>query len=110
MLHLPQVGRGFNLNLLEGLIPNLRTVEPAYPKNLSLEGGLGLGHSQVVGLLLGLFLRALGLRPGKHCLLLSPQGFVPGPFCNVLGPLHLDQLFLPIDNLLLSDLLLFLSL
>ena len=31
VLCLPQVGRGFNPNLLEGLVPDLGTVEPAYP-------------------------------------------------------------------------------
>ena len=71
MLCFPQVGRGFNPSLLKGLVPDLGTVEPAYPRNLSLEGSLGLGHSQVVGLLLGLLLGALSLRPGKHCLLLG---------------------------------------
>ena len=80
--------------MLEGLIPNLGIVEPAYPRNLSLEGGLGLGHSQVVGLLLGLLFGALGLRPSKHRFLLSPQGFVSGPLYNVLGPLRLGQLLL----------------
>ena len=110
MLRLPQVERGFNPSLLEGLIPNLGTVEPAHPRNLSLEGSLGLGHSQVVGLLLGLLLRALSFRLGKHRLLIGPLGLVPGPLSNVLGPLCLSQFPLQIDNLLLGDLQLLLSL
>ena len=110
MLHLPQVGRGFNPSLLEGLIPNLGTVEPAHPRNLSLEGSLGFGHSQVVGLLLSLLLGALSFRPGKHRLLLGPLGLVPGPLSNVFGPLCLGQFLLQIDNLLLGDLQLFLNL
>ena len=35
-LYLPQVGRGFNPSLLKSLDPNLGTVKPAYPRNLSL--------------------------------------------------------------------------
>ena len=96
--------------MLEGLIPNLGTVEPAYPRNLSLEGGLGLSHSQVVGLFLSLLFGALSLRPGIHRLLLGPQGFVPSPLCNVLKPLCLGQFLLKIDDLLLGDLQLLLSL
>ena len=94
VLCFPQVGRGFNPSLLEGLVPDLGTVEPAYPRNLSLEGSLGLGHSQVVGLLLGLLLGALSLRPGKHCLLLGPLGLAPSPFSHVFGLLYLSQFFL----------------
>ena len=96
--------------MLEGLIPNLGTVEPAYPRNLSLKGGLGLGHSQVIGLLLGLLLGALSLRPSEHRLLLGLQGFVTGLLCNVLGPFCLDQFLLQKDDLLLGDLQLFLNL
>ena len=80
--------------MLEGFIPNLGTVEPTYPKDLSLEGGLGLGHSQVVGLLLGLLLGALSLHPGEHCLFLGLQGFVLGPLYNIFGPLCLGQFLL----------------
>ena len=80
--------------MLKGLIPNLGIIEPAYPRDLRLEGGLGLSHSQVVGLLLGLFLRALSLHPGKHRLFLGPQGFILGPLCNIFGLLCLGQLFL----------------
>ena len=75
--------------MLKGLIPNLGTVEPAYPKDLSLKGGLGLGHSQVIGLLLSLLLGALSLYLGEHRLFLGLQGFIPGPLCNVFGPLCL---------------------
>ena len=45
--------------MLKGLIPNLGIVEPAYPRDLSLENGLGLSHSQVISLLLSLLLGAL---------------------------------------------------
>ena len=51
---------------------------------------MGLGHSQVVGLLLGLLLRALNLRPGKHRLLFGPLGLVLGPLSNVLSPFYLS--------------------
>ena len=96
--------------MLEDLILNLGTVEPAYPRDLSLEGGLSLGHSQVVGLLLGFLLGALSLYPNEHRLFLGLQGFVPGPLCNVLGPLCLGQFLLQIDDLLFSDLQLVLNL
>ena len=96
--------------MLEGLIPNLGAVEPAYPRNMSLEDGLGLGHSQVIGLLLGLLFGALSLRSGEHRLLFSPQGFIPDPLCNILGPFCLSQFLLQIDDLLLGDLQLFLTL
>ena len=75
--------------MVEGLIPNLGIVEPAYPKDLSLKGSLGLGHSQVVGLLLILLVGALSLYPGEHRLFLGLQGFIPGPLCNVFGLLCL---------------------
>ena len=71
--------------MLKSFIPNLGTVEPAYPRDLSLESSLGLGHSQVVGLLL----RALSLHPGEHRLFLGLQSFVPSPLYNVFGPLYL---------------------
>ena len=71
---------------------------------------MGLGHAQIVGLLLGLLLGALGLCLGKLRLLLGPQGLIPSPFSNVLGPLCLGQFLLQIDNLLLGNLQLFLSL
>ena len=90
MLCLPQDGEGFNPSLLEGLVLNLGIVELVYPRNLSLEGSLGLGHSQVIDLLLG----TLSLRPGKHHLLLGPLGLVLGPLSNVLGPLCLGQFLL----------------
>ena len=71
---------------------------------------MSLGHSQIVGLLLGLLLGALSLRPGKHLLILGPLGLVLGPLSNFLGPLFLGQFLLQIDNLLFGDLQLFLSL
>ena len=92
--------------MLEGLIPSLGTVVPAYPRDLSLKGGLGLDHSQVVGLLLG----ALSLHPGEHRLFLGVQSFVPGPLYNVFGPLCLGQFLLLVDDLLLGNLQLVLSL
>ena len=80
--------------MLEGLIPNLGTIEPAYPRDLGLEGGMGLGNSQVVGLLLGLLLGALSLHPSEYCLFLGLQGLVSSPLSNVFGPLCLGQFLL----------------
>ena len=80
--------------MLEGLIPNLGTVEPAYPRNLSLESGLGLGHSQVISLLLGFIFRTLGLCPGELRLFFGSQSFIPSPLYNILGPLGLNQFVL----------------
>ena len=90
MLRLPQVGRVLNPSLLEGLISNLETLEPAYLRNLSLEGSLSLSHSQIIGLLLGLFLGAFNLRPGEHRLIFNLLGLVPGPLNNFLGPFCLS--------------------
>ena len=77
---------------------------------MSLEGGLGLGHSQVIGLLLNFLLGALSLCLGKHRLLLGLQGLVPGLLGSVPVPLYLGQFLLQIGNLLFGDLQLFLSL
>ena len=77
---------------------------------MSLEGGLGLNHSQVISLILDLLLGALSLRPGKHRLFLRPQGFILSPLCDVFGPLCLGQLFLQVDDLHLGNLQLVLSL
>ena len=94
ILHIPQVGRRLNPSLFKGLIPNLGTLKLAYPRNLSLESGQGLNHSQVISRILGFLLRALSLCPGEHRLFLSPQGFIPGPLRNVLALLCLGQLLL----------------
>ena len=82
--------------MFEGFIPNLGVVKLAYPRDLSLEDGLGISHPRIIGLLLGLVLGALGLR-------LGPQSFVPSLFHNVFGILRLNQLLLKINNLLLSN-------
>ena len=58
--------------MFEGFIPDLGAVEPAYPKDLSLENGLGISHPYVIGLLLGFVLGGLSLRLGKFSLRLSP--------------------------------------
>ena len=94
ILHLPQIGWRLNPSLFKGLIPNLGTVKPAYPRYLSLESGQALSHSQGISLLLDFLLRALSLYPGELRLFLSPQGFILGPLHNVLGPLCLGQLLL----------------
>ena len=77
--------------MFKGLSPNLGTVEPAYPRNLSLESGLGLG---LISLLLGFLFRTLGLYPGKLRLFFGSQSFILGPLCNILGPFDLDQFLL----------------
>ena len=58
--------------MFKGFIPKLGIIEPAYPKYLSLESGLGLNHSQGISLLLDFLLRALILCPDELCLYLSP--------------------------------------
>jgi len=58
--------------LLEGFIPYLGAVEPAYSKDLSLEDCLGISYPHVIGLLLGFLLGGLGLCPGKFSLRLCP--------------------------------------
>ena len=110
MLCLPQVERSIKPSLLKSLGPNLGAIKPAYPKNLNLQGSLGLRHPRIIGLLLGLLFGALDRCPGKLCLFLGPQGLIPSPHGNVLGPLCLGQFLLQIDNLLLGNLQLFLSL
>ena len=80
--------------MFEGLIPNLGTVEPAYPKDLGLESGLGLDDSQVIGLLLGFLLRTLSLCPGELRLFLGSQSLIFSPLSNILGPLGLNQFLL----------------
>ena len=71
---------------------------------------MGFRHPRIIGLLLSLLLRALGLYLGKLRFLLGPQGLVFSPLSNILGPLYLGQLLLQIDNLLLDNLQLFLDL
>ena len=80
--------------MFKGLIPNLRIVEPAYPRDLSLESGLGLGHYQVISLILGFLFRTFGLCPGELHLFFGSQSFILGPLYNILGPLGLDQFLL----------------
>ena len=71
---------------------------------------MGFRHPRIIGLLLSLLLRALGLYLGKLRFLLGPQGLILSPLGNVLGPFCLGQLLLQIDNLLLGNLQLFLGL
>ena len=73
--------------MFKDLIPNLGTVEPAYPKNLSLESSLGLG---LISLLIGFLFRTFGLCPCKLRLFFGSQSFILGPLSNILGPLGLD--------------------
>ena len=80
--------------MFEGLIPNLGTVELAYPRNLGLESCLVLGDSQVISLLLGFLFRTLSLCPGELRLFFSSQSFILGLLSNILGPLDLDQFLL----------------
>ena len=58
--------------MFEGFIPDLGAVEPTYPRDLSLEDGLGVSHTRVIGLLLGFVPRGLGLCPDKFSLRLGP--------------------------------------
>ena len=76
--------------MFKGLIPNLRTVEPANPRDLSPESSLGLGHSQVISLILGFLFRTFGLYPDELRLFFDSQSFILGPLCNILGPLGLN--------------------
>ena len=80
--------------MFEGFVSNLGAIEPAYSKDLSLESGLGLSHSQVISLPLGFLLGALDLRSGEFHFCLSSQGFIPGLFRDAFGPLYLEQFLL----------------
>ena len=75
--------------MFEAFILDLEAVEPVYSRDLSLKNGLGISHPRVLGLLLGLLLGALSLRPSKFCPYLGPQGFVHGLFRDALSLLGL---------------------
>ena len=61
VLCLPKRGWSLNPSPVESFIPHLGAISPTYPRDLSLKGFLGLCHSGVVPIFLGLILRPLCL-------------------------------------------------